>query len=101
MLEFIFQAFLLATISWVYHCVLREKLLSNWFLFGFKKLSNKTGWRYYIYEPVFNCEKCLAGQLALWSFFFLQDYNLFYHIGFISLTIFFVPLIVYATTQHD
>lgn len=102
MLDYIFQSLLIACATWVYHCVLREKFLSNWFLWGFKKFDTKSNWYYFWYEPIFACEKCFAGQLALWLYFWLhKSYQLFYHIGFIALTILFVTLIVNATTKHD
>lgn len=97
MLEFILHAFFLGCISWVYHCVLREKFLSKWFFWGWKKFDNLQHDRpWYIsiwYEPIFNCEKCFAGQMALWRFFFWDSYSLYYHIIFIALTILSVTLI--------
>jgi hypothetical protein len=39
------------------------------------------------------CEKCFSGQLALWSFPFLFDYNPFLHIAFILITVFFAGVI--------
>lgn len=90
MLIFIIHAFIIGCISWVYHCVLREKFLSKWFLFGFRKFGNREDWTYWFYEPIFNCEKCFAGQLALWGFFLFDYYTLYYHFAFIALSIFFV-----------
>lgn len=98
MLTFILNAFFVACISYTYHAVLRDKLLSGWFLWGFNKFGNKNNWTYYFYEPIFNCEKCFAGQLALWGFPFLFNYNLFYHAAFIALSIVFTTLLFHGKT---
>ena len=36
----------------------------------------------WIAKPLGACSKCFTGQLAFWSYIFLFDYNLFYHILF-------------------
>lgn len=36
----------------------------------------------YLFKPLGGCAKCFTGQLAFWSYIFLFDYNLFYHILF-------------------
>jgi hypothetical protein len=33
-------------------------------------------------KPLGGCSKCFTGQVAFWSYIFLFDYNLFYHILF-------------------
>lgn len=46
-------------------------------------------------NPLGECGYCFAGQLALWSYFFI-DLNLVKHIFFIVGTIFFYHLISYV-----
>jgi hypothetical protein len=51
-----------AVISIVYMCVLsREPILNWWFRFGMRFE------RRAFHKPIWGCEKCFAGQLALWS----------------------------------
>lgn len=84
MLEFIFISFLLAVTAIVF----TDVLLSPGMLLSFyaKQLDKLPDWIAY---PLGACVFCFAGQLSLWIFVIHFDYNLFYHIGFISLTIFF------------
>lgn len=91
MLNFIFEAFLLATISWFYHDILKDFLFSKWFLFGYNNYGKEKyegTWKEYIYKPIWGCQYCTSGQLALWMFFYFnEEYSLFYHISFITLTV--------------
>lgn len=98
MLSFIFEAFLLATVSWFYHTILRDDLLSEWFNFGYDHFGHdkfKGTWREYLYKPVWGCQYCTSGQFALWYFLFtnLYNYNLIAHITFITLTVIFTKFI--------
>ena len=42
------------------------------------------------------CEYCIAGQLCLWTFPFLFEYDFLEHLAFIGLGIFLVHLINYG-----
>lgn len=80
MLEHLLQitplCFMIAVISVVYMRILKyEPAVSWWFRlgvsYGIKQVHpdfptvSYTWW----YKPLFECEKCLAGQMALWSYF--------------------------------
>lgn len=94
MLDFIFKAILIASVSWFYHIVLKDFLLAKWFEFGYDKFGRFEGtWKEYIYLPIWGCQYCTSGQLALWSFLFLFPYNIFYHVTFITLTVLFTKII--------
>lgn len=102
--EFTFAAFLIACISVVYHSVLRKSFLSGWFLWGYNKFGrDENNWKYNIYMPIWGCEKCTAGQIALWTFPFMFEYYFAYHIGYIALTIFLSKILtfIYIKTDHD
>jgi hypothetical protein len=45
------------------------------------------GWL--IAKPFGYCSVCFAGQCAFWTYFYLFDYEIFYHITFTLLTILF------------
>lgn len=65
LLELIKWAFVFAVIAYVYREILsREKILNWWFMFGLR-FENK-----FFYKPLWGCEKCFAGQLAFWAYFF-------------------------------
>ena len=56
-------ALIIAVISYVYKEIIgREAVLNWWFKFGlnFEKR--------FFYRPIWGCEKCFAGQTALWIF---------------------------------
>lgn len=46
----------------------------------------------FLYKPLIDCERCVAGQIALWSFFFIGE-GIFSHLVFITTTIFLTALI--------
>lgn len=52
-----------------------EPILNWWFRFGYrvgvKKVSGREVERWF-YKPIWGCEKCLSGQLALWSYLFFH-----------------------------
>jgi hypothetical protein len=56
----------------------------------YKVLMKLPNW---LHKPLISCSYCFGGQLALWTFFVLFDYNFLNHIYFISLTIFIITLI--------
>jgi len=80
---------LIAVFSYVYVIILtdNEMLLNSLYL---RLNSVLPKW---LFNPLIGCVYCNAGQLALWSYFFLcSEYNIFYHIFFISNTIFLVEI---------
>ncbi|AVR47258.1 hypothetical protein C7S20_19480 [Christiangramia fulva] len=96
MLIFIFHAVLIAVLSWCYHTILKDFLLSKWFSFGWQHFGKYEGtWKEYIYKPVWGCQYCTSGQLALWLYIFIYwcNYDLYYHIMFIAFTIFITKVI--------
>ena len=106
-------ALLIAVISYVYKEIIgREAVLNWWFKFGLR-FENR-----FFYRPIWGCEKCFAGQTALWIyilnwastnfntnapfwrfiFFFIPkygktDFNVFVGLFSVSLTIFITFLI--------
>ena len=79
----------ISIIAIVYILILQhEKPFNKWFSFGYKYFRDT-----FIYKPVFSCEKCFAGQIALWKYlaevFYFKTikYNFFEHIYFVSITI--------------
>jgi hypothetical protein len=85
----------IAGFSIAYMHILPYKIgwIGKWFRFG-ERFKNR-----FFYEPVFFCEICCAGQLALWSFvglcIFHYDLSLFLipiGILFIGATIFFTHI---------
>lgn len=55
----------------------------------------------WFYKPIWGCEKCFAGQLALWLYlrFNWQQYSLFYHLLTIALAITFAVIISFIINQ--
>lgn len=63
MLQFIFYSFMIAVSAYVYKNFLAQEPVLNWWF--------KFGDRYHkkwFYAPVWGCEFCIAGQLALWTY---------------------------------
>lgn len=65
-----------------------EQPFNRWFEWGHRFK------RYFFYRPIFVCEKCFAGQVALWGWPLallfegnIQTYSPLQHVFFISLTI--------------
>lgn len=96
MLNFLFHAFLIATVSWCYHTILKDFLLSKWFAFGYELFGKEEDtWKEYVYKPIWGCQYCTSGQMALWLYFYLYwcNYELYYHFTFIFLTILITKII--------
>jgi hypothetical protein len=90
-LKFIYVqwAFYIAVFSWVYvHILTDEGMILSWWYKLLSRINNP-----YILKPILTCEYCVAGQIALWGYFFLGNYNFIQHIIFISLTILLVHII--------
>jgi hypothetical protein len=95
---YIFHAVLIAVFSFVYVIILQQpdkvlgpvvKLVDPFF--------NRNGFLRWIYKPIMSCAHCNAGQIALWSYMALygfDDYNVFYHIGFISISVLTVQILI-------
>lgn len=85
MLEYLFISFLIGVTAIVF----TEVLLSPGMILDFyaRWLDKLPDWLAY---PLGGCVFCFAGQLALWVYLFCfwNVYNLFYHVAFICLSIF-------------
>lgn len=63
MLLMILYAALIALFSVVYrHILAYEDILNWWFVFG-ARFEDK-----WFYKPIWGCELCISGQIALWSY---------------------------------
>lgn len=65
MLLIIFWALIIAVVAYVYREFLAyEPVLNWWFKFGLR-FENR-----WFYKPIWGCQMCFAGQLALWIYVF-------------------------------
>ncbi len=79
---------------WIY-CLVKSGEVLNfipklyWKVFGTGKVSSWFG------KFLFQCEKCLAGQIALWYYLYssIGKYNAFDHFAIIIFSIFFAAFI--------
>lgn len=83
-------AFKIAVIAYVYSVILTEP---GMILSEFYKWIESFKLPDWLFKPLIDCYKCVAGQMALWIFFFQPNYNFWNHITFICLTIFFSIII--------
>lgn len=61
----ILYAALIAVFAVTYRLILAyEPILNWWFMFGAKFEKR------FFYRPIWGCEKCLAGQIAFWTYLF-------------------------------
>ena len=61
----ILYAVLIAVFCVTYRLILAyEPILNWWFMFGAKFEKR------FFYKPIWGCEKCLAGQIAFWTYLF-------------------------------
>jgi hypothetical protein len=81
-------SFFLALSAWVFVNVLQSEGMI--FEFYAKLIEKLPGWLKY---PLGACDLCMAGQFGLWGYFFTGQYNVFEHLFFTVLTIFFIKLI--------
>ena len=87
MLEFVLYSACIGIISYVYVLILQDTdMILSWLPKYAYKLPM------YLHKPLATCEYCVGGQIALWSNFFLFEYNIIGHILFICLTIFTIKL---------
>lgn len=56
---------------------------------------------WWLSKPLVGCEQCHAGQISMWTYLFCcwYSYNLFTHIAFIALTIFFTVILTACLTK--
>jgi hypothetical protein len=61
-----------------------EKILNWWFRFGNKvgiKIVDGSEVERWFYRPIWGCEKCLSGQIAMWYYLFnFGNYSIFCHV---------------------
>lgn len=94
--NYLLNSFLIACFSYVYIIILydADKLLGTLYQ-PFLKLLDKTMVTRWLTKPLLTCVHCNAGQVSLWFYliYYWNDYNLFQHIGFVSLTIVLVHIL--------
>lgn len=90
MLDIFINAGMIAVVAVVFTCI----LVSEGMVFGFwEKILDRLPDE--LAYPLGKCPYCFGGQIALWYYFFIEEYNIVHHIYFISLTILFIHLIFY------
>ncbi len=102
LIYYIFHAVLIGIFSYVYVIILQrpDKLLGPVVKVVdpfFTKKGKFNRLRLWIYKPLMECAHCNGGQVALWTYliyYWGPDYNLFYHIGFISMSIVTVHILI-------
>lgn len=104
-MSLIYFSFLCAVIAFIYSDILvqGDMILNPWYKFLEKHLSKKP----WLFKPLVDCSKCVAGQVALWSFpffykhiynsiskgFYSYYYSLFEHVACICLAILMLLII--------
>lgn len=80
------------SICWCWILTDKEMILSKHYEWVKSKLEDKHDWLWY---PLWLCPKCNSGQLSLWIYLGMHwnDYNLLYHIFYITNTIFITWLL--------
>jgi len=93
-------SFMIAVIAFVFVYLGEPGMIFGWY----QKLINKIPYDW-IYKPLGGCDKCLGGQAAFWYYIFVHDeYSLFYHAFFVSMTILFIIILeklVYYGVKDD
>lgn len=73
--------------------------LERWYI-GLAMWRERGGWRALIASPLGGCEKCCAGQLALWSSVIIRGgvdaQSVFNHVGAAALAVLFAPPIAHG-----
>ena len=84
------EALYIAIVAVVFSCILLDEDM----IFGKygKLLDRLPEW---LANPLGRCAYCFGGQIALWYFFFLEDYNIINHIIYVSVTIFIIHIILW------
>lgn len=91
MIIFLIYSMLIAVFAVVFSCILIDEDM----IFGFygkwlDRLPDKIAF------PLGRCAYCLGGQIAVWYYFFVEQYNVFHHVAFVSLTIFIIHITLYV-----
>lgn len=110
-------SFVLAICACVYMLVLsHENVLNWWFRFGSRFETTKKGSQNMIHKVIWGCEKCLSGQLALWTYlivvykpfsgyfkpsFDLGGYNLLIHLYFICISVLMARIISKLFSKYN
>ena len=95
------EAIVIGVVAWVFCIILMEEgMIFAWWWDVINRLPN------WLQKPLGACEFCFGGQLALWYYLgtrlLTSDYNAFYHIAFVSITIFTIKMInviIYGTEE--
>ena len=87
---YIFNAALAGTIAFTWIIIILDA--DNFgMIYGWnEKWMKKTRITRWLFKPMYHCVHCNAGQLALWFYLFFYgtiEYNPWYHIGFIAISI--------------
>lgn len=83
-------SFFIAVVWWVYiNILISPDMLMSYFHGWLDRVTAKVGW---YPNKLINCEYCLAGFTSAIGFPILFDYNLWVHIVFISLSVFYVQI---------
>jgi hypothetical protein len=103
--DFFILSFLIAILAFVYVCILAIPgevfgKINNFLYLYFKNNEREQAgmFPHPIYKLLIGCEKCIAGQIALWSFLVKNwtEYTyklIFTHVLFVGLTIFITVII--------
>ena len=87
---------LLAVVAVVFNRI----LIAEGMIFGFwGKLLDRMPEK--ISYPLGGCAYCFGGQIALWYYFFVEKWNIFNHVFFVSLTILFTHLILWIYDKTE
>lgn len=88
MLEFFCHSFLFSLSAWVFVNMLQDEgMVFAWY--G-RLLEHVPEW---LAHPLGRCDVCFAGQLGLWGYLLVGDYQPLEHLFFVVLTIFFIKII--------
>jgi len=102
---------LIAVFAFVYTNLLtdEDQLFNGLYNWLETKLTNLDGTIHWLFNITIGCEKCVAGQLALWIYLYCNPINyilhplrtFFLHLAFITVTILITALIknIYKQTQ--
>jgi len=95
-LELLIISLQIAVFAVVFSCILIEE--GQIFSFYGDLLGRLPDW---LSQPLGLCAYCFGGQVALWYFIFIPEYNFFTHISFVAITIFLIHLILYVYERTE
>jgi len=95
-LELLYKGLFIAVFSTVFtfNLTAEGSILSWWD----KLIQRLPAW---LEKPLGGCSYCMAGQIALWYYFFLEDYSFVNHIFFITATIFITHLTMFIYDRTE